>query len=126
MTLLITYSNTLEGSAALDHGRAVADRLDIPVVVFDLDRQSHEADRRVEPPAGVAREGEPWFGPAHTAPSAVEDLLDTAQELDVEAIVVGVRRRSAVGKLIMGSQAQRLILDAPMPVLTVKAKAAGE
>jgi nucleotide-binding universal stress UspA family protein len=134
MTLLLTYSNSAEGTAALEQGRAIAARLGVDVVVFDLDRQSHAADRRLDAPADgthdetgdVSDDAERWYGPAHSAPSAVDDLLDTAHELEVEAIVVGIRRRSPVGKLLMGSQAQRIILGAPVPVLTVKAKAVDE
>jgi nucleotide-binding universal stress UspA family protein len=52
-----------------------------------------------------------------------EDLLDVADEVDADLVVIGLRRRSAVGKLILGSQAQRILLDAERPVLAVKAPA---
>lgn len=122
MTLLIAYSHTAEGTAALEQGRAIAARLQCDVVVFDLDGQSRAADRTADLPT-VAADGERWLATAHTAPSAPEDLIDTAHELDVEAIVVGVRRRSPVGKLIMGSTAQKIILGASAPVVAVKAGA---
>lgn len=51
-----------------------------------------------------------------------EDVVSVAQESEAELIVIGLRRRSPVGKLILGSQAQRILLDAPCPVLAVKAK----
>jgi nucleotide-binding universal stress UspA family protein len=50
-----------------------------------------------------------------------EDLIAVAQEVSAELIVIGLRRRTPVGKLILGSNAQRILLDAPCPVLAVKA-----
>lgn len=50
-----------------------------------------------------------------------EDLIAIAEENAADFIVIGLRRRSPVGKLILGSNAQRILLDAPCPVLCVKA-----
>jgi len=50
-----------------------------------------------------------------------EDLVSVATEVSAELIIIGLRRRSPVGKLILGSNAQRVLLDAPCPVLAVKA-----
>jgi nucleotide-binding universal stress UspA family protein len=52
--------------------------------------------------------------------SAGEDLVEFANESEVEEIIVGVKRRSKVGKLLMGSTAQYVILQAQCPVVTVK------
>lgn len=49
-----------------------------------------------------------------------EDLIRFAKENDIDEIIVGVRRRSKVGKLVTGSTAQYVILNAPCPVLSVK------
>jgi nucleotide-binding universal stress UspA family protein len=49
-----------------------------------------------------------------------EDLVRIAKEEDVGEIIVGVKRRSKVGKLVFGSTAQYVILNAPCPVATVK------
>ena len=51
---------------------------------------------------------------------AGEDLILLAEEHKVDEIIIGVRRRSKVGKLIFGSTAQYVILNATCPVLTVK------
>jgi nucleotide-binding universal stress UspA family protein len=51
-----------------------------------------------------------------------EDLIAVAEEVSADMIVIGLRRRSPVGKLILGSNAQRVLLDAPCPVLAVKAQ----
>ena len=50
-----------------------------------------------------------------------EDLIAVADEENAEFIVIGLRRRTPVGKLILGSNAQRILLDASCPVLAVKA-----
>ena len=52
--------------------------------------------------------------------SAGEDLIEFANENQVDQIIVGVKRRSKVGKLLMGSTAQYVILQAQCPVVTVK------
>ena len=52
---------------------------------------------------------------------ASEDLIAVAEEVGADVIVIGLRRRTPVGKLILGSNAQRILLDAPCPVLAVKA-----
>ena len=51
---------------------------------------------------------------------AGEDLVQIAEEKKVDEIIIGVRRRSKVGKLIFGSTAQYVILNAPSPVVAVK------
>ncbi len=52
--------------------------------------------------------------------SSGEDLVEFAKENKVDEIIVGVKRRSKVGKLLMGSTAQYVILKAHCPVVTVK------
>ena len=51
---------------------------------------------------------------------AGEDLVKFAKEKNVDEIILGVKSRSKVGKLIFGSTAQVVILEAHCPVLTVK------
>jgi nucleotide-binding universal stress UspA family protein len=52
--------------------------------------------------------------------SAASVILRTAEAPDVELIVIGARRRTRVGKALMGSDAQQVIMGAEVPVLTVK------
>lgn len=47
-------------------------------------------------------------------------LLEVVRDRGASLLVIGLRRRSAVGKLILGSHAQRILLDADCPVLAVK------
>lgn len=48
-----------------------------------------------------------------------EDLIEFAEENEVEEIVIGIRRKSKVGKLVFGSTAQFVILTSSCPVVTV-------
>ncbi len=52
--------------------------------------------------------------------SAGEEIVQFAEQNSIDLIVIGVRRRSKVGKLLFGSNAQLIILTASCPVLTVK------
>ena len=49
-----------------------------------------------------------------------EDLVWFAKEHDVDEIVVGVKKTSAVGKIIFGSNARHVILNAHCPVVSAK------
>lgn len=51
----------------------------------------------------------------------VHDVLDVAAEIGAELIVIGIRRRTPVGKLVLGSNSQSILLESPIPVLAVKA-----
>lgn len=51
-----------------------------------------------------------------------EDLIEVANSEKAELLVIGLRRRTPVGKLLMGSNAQRILLTADCPVLAVKAR----
>ena len=64
-------------------------------------------------------------GVAHTVEhrsgrDPVDEIVAMADERDVDLVVIGMRRRSPVGKLLMGSAAQRILLEAGCPVLAVK------
>jgi nucleotide-binding universal stress UspA family protein len=49
-----------------------------------------------------------------------EDLVQFAEENKIDEIIIGIRKRSKVGKLMFGSTAQYVILNAPCPVVSIK------
>ncbi len=69
--------------------------------------------------------GVPWQLHLATAKDAGTDvagaLLELVSEVDPDLLVIGARHRSPVGKALLGSVAQTLILEADVPVLVVKA-----
>jgi nucleotide-binding universal stress UspA family protein len=50
-------------------------------------------------------------------------VLSVAEEVSADLVVIGLRRRTPVGKLLMGSVAQRILLGAECAVLAVKPQA---
>lgn len=52
---------------------------------------------------------------------AADEILDAAEAHDARLIVMGLRERSRVGKMLFGSTAQRILLQANCSVLSVKA-----
>ncbi|MGD2043055.1 MAG: universal stress protein [Acidimicrobiia bacterium] len=50
-----------------------------------------------------------------------EDLMEAVEEFDAELLVIGYKRRTATGKLLLGSHAQDVLMSATVPVLAVMA-----
>ncbi|GAH35177.1 unnamed protein product, partial [marine sediment metagenome] len=51
---------------------------------------------------------------------AADELLTAMERPDADLLVIGIRNRNPVGKLLLGSTSQRLLLECPKPVLAIK------
>jgi nucleotide-binding universal stress UspA family protein len=76
-----------------------------------------EEIRRVLRESGVPFELEQKIG----GRGGADDVIDVAESTKATLVVIGLRHRTATGKLIFGSDAQRILLDVECPVLAVKA-----
>jgi nucleotide-binding universal stress UspA family protein len=120
--IVVGYSAKPEGRAALQRALSEAKLRGAGLVVVDASADLETDDLAAELAAsGVSYQ---IRTPADVHDSA-EELLKTAETTDAEFIVIGLRRRSPVGKLLLGSNAQRVLLDAACPVLAVKAEPSG-
>jgi nucleotide-binding universal stress UspA family protein len=132
LKILVGYLKSPEGHAALDAAIAEARLRDAELVVVHSMRggtrdEAAEAvsyreemeaiDQRLAGEGVRHRSRELVLGQ-----SPAEDLLQVAKEEDAGLIVIGLRRRSPVGKLLLGSNAQDILLQAECPVLAVKAE----
>ena len=102
-TLVVVHSN--KGGTALGAVEAADQEREFDEVRAQLRSEGIDHDVR-----SLVRGNEPSV-----------DLIEVAEEVGADFIVIGLRRRSPVGKLFLGSQAQQILLDAPCPVLAVKA-----
>jgi nucleotide-binding universal stress UspA family protein len=130
-TVVVGYVPKPEGRAALERAIAEAELRGADVRVVSSQRGGASYDQaaalRSEEELGEARRLLESAGVTFEIHQMVrgndpaDDLIGVADEYDAELIVIGLRRRSPVGKLILGSSAQRILLDAACPVLAVKA-----
>lgn len=131
MKLLVGYDGSNAALAAIEltkkHARAFqAEKVYLvrsmeggqEVTRREFDNAEHELGRvnRTFTDDGIP--SEPHFLVRGLSPG--EDLVRFAKENGVDEMVIGVRRRSKVGKLVFGSTAQYVILNAPCPVVCVK------
>ncbi|MGY1821712.1 universal stress protein [Geodermatophilus sp. SYSU D00079] len=115
------------GQAALEHAVAEAHRRGARLVVVNssrgdalVDEEYLFGDRLRQLQADLTVSGVPFELRQPVGRDVAEELAAAVAETDAELLVIGLRRRSAVGKLLMGSAAQRILLDVDCPVLAVK------
>jgi nucleotide-binding universal stress UspA family protein len=84
------------------------------------DQRTRLHDEITQVLADVNQDGVQWTLKVATGVDVAETVLDLIADTDVEVLVIGARRRSALGKVIMGSVTQTIILRADVPVLVVK------
>jgi nucleotide-binding universal stress UspA family protein len=131
VTVLLAYIRTPEGDAALAIAIAEARRRETGAVVVNVTRPAAAVDSPVSAEqnldavaARFAEAGVPVEVrqlPAGTDPA--DGVVAVATETGPEVVVIGLRRRTAVGKLIIGSTSQQILLGVDAPVLAVKAAA---
>ncbi|MEU9916056.1 universal stress protein [Streptomyces sp. NPDC051001] len=129
MTVLVGYVPSPEGEAALRAGIDEARLRGEKLMVVNTSRGDAYVDPRFaqEPELAHVREDLAALGVEFDirqvlgGGDAAEEIIELAERADVSLVVIGLRRRSAVGKLITGSSAQQILLGTGCPVLAVKA-----
>jgi nucleotide-binding universal stress UspA family protein len=139
VTVLVGFSRSPQGRAALQEGLAVAKRRGVPLhVVRYLGHEMGDTVTGVRGDFAAAEAVEREFDElrARLSREGVETttevlhglhggegraLVEEAARVGADLVVIGIRRRSAVGKLVMGSTAHDVLMDAGCPVLAVKA-----
>lgn len=129
MTIIVAFAPRPEGRAALEKGIEIAARRKERLLVVNAisggnqedpslaDTTEAEAVEKRLTTSGLNAE----FKQFVRGKSAVTEIVELAEAPDVTLVIVGLRKRSAVGKLILGSVSRDILLSVPCPVLAVKA-----
>jgi nucleotide-binding universal stress UspA family protein len=129
MTILVAYVPRPEGQAALDKGIEIAKSRNERLVVVNATSDGQRDDpsfaeapdfERIEKllaSTGLNTE----FKQFVRGNNAVKEIEALVELLNVSVLIIGLRKRSPLGKLILGSVSQELLLSVSCPVLAVKA-----
>ncbi len=129
MTILVAYAPRPEGEAALEKGIEAATRRNERLIVVNAAPGGPQEDPDIVPGPEAERLEQrlqalpieaqfKMFVRGHNALEEIQNLVVSEQ---VSLLVIGLRRRSAVGKLLLGSMAHDILMTVPCPVLAVKA-----
>ncbi|MEN4478380.1 universal stress protein [Mycolicibacterium cosmeticum] len=125
--IVIGYTADLFGQAALQHGIREARLRDTDVLVINATKGEALADpafaqsgalHNLEEHLDAAGVRYQVSQPVGVDP--VDELLDAMDRPEAELLVIGIRHRNPVGKLLLGSVSQQLLLECRKPVLAVK------
>ncbi len=128
MTILVAYVPRPEGRTALDKGIEIAKRRQERLLVVNAGPGGTQEDPSLALGSEVEQletmlqnqgvQGEiKQFVRGRTAVEEINELVETQ---DISVLVIGLRKRTAVGKLLLGSVAQELLMTVSCPVLCVK------
>ncbi|WP_432484981.1 universal stress protein [Kineococcus esterisolvens] len=115
MSVVVAVTDSAEGQNALEAAYAEAQRLGTDLVVVNLRLSALDVS---EAPEGLRLEVVDRRARRGTAEAVLDALAERAGS--VERLVIGVRRRSPVGKAVLGSLSQELLMEADVPILAVK------
>ncbi|WP_066897891.1 universal stress protein [Mycolicibacterium houstonense] len=125
--IVIGYTADAFGAAAIEHGIAEAKLRGTGLLVINSTSGEAYVDARFARAGQIhdveerLREcGVPFELRQPVGVDAATELLDAMDGADAELLVIGIRHRSPVGKLLLGSVSQQLLLECPKPVLAVK------
>lgn len=125
--IVIGYTADPFGHAALEHGIAEAKLRGTDLLVVNatsgesyVDTRFAGADEVQDVQASLAECGVAYELVQPVGVDAADELLAAMDRPGAQLLVVGIRHRNPVGKLLLGSVAQKVILECPKPVLAVK------
>jgi len=133
MTVLLAYAPTSAGLAAARAAAEEAKRRGEDVTIVSVLRtraatpppapvSGASAEQELDAVAeDLVRQGLRVNVEHESSGDVVEYIRAVAERVKPSVVVIGLRRRTAVGKLLLGSTSQRLLLELDYPIVAVKA-----
>ncbi|HEY5981072.1 MAG TPA: universal stress protein [Microlunatus sp.] len=128
MTIVVGFSATAPGRAALTTAVTEAQLRRQPLLVINSSRgdayadpsYAHQADWDWVQATLDEAEVEFTVRQEMRGKDPSEEIIEVCQEVGATLCVIGLRRRSQVGKMLLGSNAHRILMESPCPVLSVR------
>ncbi len=120
MTIIVAVPDSEEGRHALAEAVAEAKSLGTDLVAVNLGPQKKLDAATVDADGVDVTVVQGRSGKGKDDPDPTEVVLEQIAARNATRLVIGVKRRTPVGKAILGSLSQRLLLHSPVPVLAVK------
>ena len=125
-TILLAYVPSATSEAALEFAVEEARRRSASLLVLASERAPDPRKARgvsdhrplQERLAETGLEVELRTVPKRDDPA--DDILDAVEHDDVDLVILGIRKRTPIGKILLGSTSQRVAIEAPVPVVMVK------
>jgi nucleotide-binding universal stress UspA family protein len=127
--ILLAYVPSATSEAALEFAIQEARRRDasLLVVASESGPDPHKGTQIDDPRPLAERLAETGLDvelrtvPKRSDPA--DDILEAIETCDVDLAILGIRRRTPIGKILLGSTSQRVVMESPAPVVLVKPKA---
>lgn len=132
MTILLAYVSRPEGRAALNKAIEISKERNEPMLIVNASPGGQQEDASLVPAFEVeeieeelaAKGIQAEFKQYVRGNNAVDEINDMVESRDISLLIIGLRKRTAVGKLLLGSVAQEILMTVSCPVLCVKAPGA--
>ncbi len=124
--ILLAYVPSATSEAAFDFAIEEAERRDASLLVLASERAPDPRKARGVTDQRPLQERLEETGLAfelRTVPKRddpADDILDAVEHDDVDLVILGIRKRTPIGKILLGSTSQRVAIESPVPVVMVK------
>lgn len=118
--VLVPFTDSEEATQALEHALTSFSEATITVLHVGSVNAADEADAHLEAAEVVAAKHDTTVETALLRGTPKHEIIQYAEEHDIDHIVMGSRGRSGMSRLLLGSVAETVVRRSPVPVTVVR------